>query len=306
MKQFRDHLTDALPYLATLVVLCAFEPFRAFALTNAAVQATLFVAVALIPASKTGRMSYVDLAWPIGLVAIGLQAMLFTAPGNLAGYLIATLYLLAGGRLAVMAIIGWRKGWLNKELPRYQYQRIRWEERGWQQRPAMLYEVSSQGLANMSLLALPAILTATTSAAAGPLLALGALIWIIGISIEVLADTQKAQFMIRNARSGNRSEYCAEGLWRFSRHPNYFGEWLVWTGLVVASLPAALAASIPAVGAALLTLGLLSVPVLMYRILTHYSGAVPSEYYTVQARPGYADYQKTTNMFFPGPTKSAV
>jgi len=41
----------------------------------------------------------------------------------------------------------------------------------------------------------------------------------------------------------------------------------------------------------------------MYIVLTHYSGAVPSEYYSAQKRPGYAEYQRTTNMFFPGPRK---
>ncbi len=81
---------------------------------------------------------------------------------------------------------------------------------------------------------------------------------------------------------------------------------MVWTGLAVASLPAALAANVPAVATILLVLGLIYLLVLMHRVLTKYSGAVPSEYYTVQERPGYADYQKSTNMFFPGPVKSVT
>ena len=53
-------------------------------------------------------MSYVDLAWPYGLVLLGVQTLLFTTPGNAAGYIIGVLYLIAGGRLALMATIAWR------------------------------------------------------------------------------------------------------------------------------------------------------------------------------------------------------
>ena len=109
MKQIRDHFLDALPYLATLIFLAALEPFRAFALTNALVQAVLFLGVTLIPTARTNRMSYVDLAWPYGLVLLGVQTLLFTTPGNAAGYIIGVLYLIAGGRLALMATIAWRK-----------------------------------------------------------------------------------------------------------------------------------------------------------------------------------------------------
>ncbi len=146
-SQVREHFLDALPYLTVLVFLGFIGPTRSFALVNAVLQAVLFLVVVLIPTFRTQRMSYVDLGWPWGLVLLGVQALAFNDPANVNGYIVAALYLISGGRLAMMATIGWRKGWLNRELPRYRYQRLRWERRKLNERPAMLYEVSAQGLA---------------------------------------------------------------------------------------------------------------------------------------------------------------
>ncbi len=300
-SQFREHSLNALPYLAVLVLLGFVGPTRTFALINAALQAILFLAVVLIPTSRTGRMSYVDIGWPWGLVLLGLQALIFNDPANINGYIVAVLYLISGGRLAIMATIGWRKGWLKRELPRYRYQRLRWEQAGLSERPAMLYEVAAQGLANMSFLALPVIIQVTSPAdSLAPLALAGYLIWLFGFGLEFTADNQKARFMISNAKAGRRVDYCQVGLWKYSRHPNYFGEWLVWTGLAISTLPSLWLLPVPLWVTGLLFLGLVYLSYLMYRILTHYSGAVPSEYYTVQNRPGYAEYQSTTNRFFPG------
>ena len=99
------------------------------------------------------------------------------------------------------------------------------------------------------------------------------------------------------------------GLWRYSRHPNYFGEWMVWNSLVLTSLPslAALWATQEENLAVKLgvTLGLSLVSPMMYNCLTSYTGAEPAEYYSLQKRPQYANYQKTVNMFFPGPRKES-
>ena len=63
----------------------------------------------------------------------------------------------------------------------------------------------------------------------------GALIWLIGLMIESLADAQKARFA-RDPRNSGR--FISEGLWRYSRHPNYFGEILCWIGVYVFVFPA--------------------------------------------------------------------
>jgi steroid 5-alpha reductase family enzyme len=98
---------------------------------------------------------------------------------------------------------------------------------------------------------------------------------------------------------------CNVGLWRYSRHPNYFAEWMVWNALVIAAIPSWLARSGQdgSLVWILLGLGLLFVSRIMYYTLVHYTGARPAEYYSVQKRPEYRAYQETTNMFFPGPVK---
>merc|ERR1712107_724892 len=113
------------------------------------------------------------------------------------------------------------------------------------------------------------------------------------------------RFAQRSAAKKSKDAVCDIGLWLYCRHPNYFGEWMVWNSMVITSLPSLLAlwhthqeTLTVKVG---MTVGLLSVPVMMYTCLVYYTGAVPAEFYSVQKRPGYAQYQKTVNMFVPGP-----
>jgi steroid 5-alpha reductase family enzyme len=62
----------------------------------------------------------------------------------------------------------------------------------------------------------------------------GASIWLVGLLVEAVADAQKAAF---RAKEENRGRFVSSGLWRYSRHPNYFGEMLVWWGLFVLAVP---------------------------------------------------------------------
>ena len=82
---------------------------------------------------------------------------------------------------------------------------------------------------------------------------------------------------------------------------------MVWNGLLIASIPSllALSATLALWQTFAFAVALIYLSYVMYVVLTHYSGAVPSEYYSAQKRPGYLEYQRTTNMFFPGPPKSS-
>ena len=62
----------------------------------------------------------------------------------------------------------------------------------------------------------------------------GILLWLVGFLIEVVADRQKRQFRSKNGRD----KFIQSGLWRYSRHPNYFGEILLWVGIMILALPA--------------------------------------------------------------------
>lgn len=67
-----------------------------------------------------------------------------------------------------------------------------------------------------------------------PFLIAGSMMWLIGWSVEVIADRQKTKF---NQLSANKNKFISSGLWAYSRHPNYFGEWLLWTGITVMAVP---------------------------------------------------------------------
>lgn len=306
MKQLQAHTVATLPFVAVFALLAWVLPNPCLLWANAGAQALIFLVLALIPAWRTGRMSYVDVAWPWGLAALGALTWIcgdLTLPRT---QLIGALYLLAGARMGAMALVGWKHGHFDRELPRYQYQRLRWQRRGFHERTALIYETASQGLANMSVLAVPALLQAANpTPGLHPLEIAGYALWVLALGLEFLADAQKAAFGTRMRRAGVKLAHCDVGLWRYSRHPNYFFEWVVWNALVLSSLPSVLrvAQTQSWLQAGLLVAALANLSWVMYVVLTHYSGAKPAEHYSVQKRPGYAEYQRRTSMFFPRPPR---
>lgn len=294
-----------LPYWVGWGVLLASSSFGSISLTNGVLQMLLFAVVVCIPAWRTERMSYVDIGWPWGLVVIGAVTILLGSGDALRIAMVGGLYVFMGGRMGFFALQLWRAGVLERELPRYRYQAVRWDRAGESNIPlARQVEVLAQGFANMSFLAYPAMLIGSNPAPSistfeilGFCLACGAFVF------ESVADFQKAGFIARSKASGQRNRVCDVGLWRFSRHPNYFSEWMVWNGLVLMAIPSLRSVfQIESLWIALpLTAGLFFVSRLMYVTLVHYTGAKPAEFYSVQKRPDYVDYQRTTNMFFPGP-----
>jgi steroid 5-alpha reductase family enzyme len=80
-----------------------------------------------------------------------------------------------------------------------------------------------------------AAMTSSASVAIGPMAMLGLLVWVIGFGIEVVADRQKREFRREPA---NADKFIQHGLWAWSRHPNYFGEIVLWLGVAIIALPA--------------------------------------------------------------------
>jgi steroid 5-alpha reductase family enzyme len=136
------------------------------------------------------------------------------------------------------------------------------------------------------LLSAPVIAVALDPATVvGPMQLSGAALWLIGVIGEAVADRQLARF---RARPDSRGEVCREGLWRYSRHPNYFFEWVVWCGfgLYAAGSPGGWLA--------------LYAPVLMLIILLKVTGVPTSEAASLRSRgEKYRAYQRTTSSFVP-------
>lgn len=113
----------------------------------------------------------------------------------------------------------------------------------------------------------------------------GAGLWFVALLGESAADAQLNRF---RSDPANKGRTCRVGLWRYSRHPNYFCEWLVWVAYFIYALGS------PGGWIALY------VPLLMYVFLTRVTGIKATEEHAVRSRgDDYRDYQRTTNAFFP-------
>ncbi len=301
-------LQPLLPFMLGWGLLMSTQSLAEISLINGLSQIMLFLFVVCIPAWKTGRMSYVDIGWPWGLVVIGVWTIAFSDGYWLRSALVGGAYIFMGLRMGIGALQLLKLGHLNTELPRYQYQHRRWERAGITNKGfAMQIEVLVQGLANAAFLAMPAfVIGANTSESLSVFEVVGLCVWLGAFMIESISDTQKLKFLKDMRAQGLKNKVCNVGLWRYSRHPNYFAEWMVWNALLIASIPSWWALqSIENVWVwALMGVGLLLVSYFMYVTLVHYTGAKPAEFYSLQKRPEYKTYQQSTNMFFPGVPKS--
>ena len=303
MKYFKPFI----PFIACWILLFNSNNFQSVALINGIGQLVLFLFVVCIPIWKTGRMSYVDIGWPWGVALIGLITYCQINTITLSKTLVITAYILIGSRMGLGALKMWSMGLLKKEFPRYEYQKIRWEKSNKSNTGlAMQVEALSQGLANASFLAIPIFLISVSpSTQLSPLEIIGFTIFILSIVLETVADYQKLKFLKEMKRQNKQNMVCDVGLWKYTRHPNYFAEWMVWNGLIIASIPSFISLFDSEALWLWIMIGvaLLYTSRIMYITLVYLTGAVPSEYYSAQKRPNYKKYQQSTNIFFPGPKK---
>jgi steroid 5-alpha reductase family enzyme len=123
-----------------------------------------------------------------------------------------------------------------------------------------------------------------------PLDVIGAAVWAVGIFFEAVGDWQLARF---KADPANKGKVMRTGLWRYTRHPNYFGDACVWWGLFI------IAAGTPWGVATVFA------PVIMTVLLLRVSGVALLERTITRRRPEYADYIESTSAFVPWPPKRA-
>jgi len=294
-------------FIAGWVLLLFTDNLVSIGLINGVLQMVLFALVVCLPTWRTGRMSYVDIGWPWGLTLIGVLTWLYSDGDANRVAVVSIAYIFAGSRMGLGALKMWKLGYLKKEFTRYEYQKLRWQKAGKTNTAlAMQVEAILQGLANASFLAIPAFVIATNPDAHISIFEIiGLIVWLGAFVMESVADSQKLNFLKKMKRLGQRDKVCNVGLWQYCRHPNYFAEWMVWNGLVIASIPSwlALYQQESTIIWGLLGIGILFASRMMYTTLVFYTGAVPSEFYSVQKRPEYKAYQQTTNIFFPGPNK---
>jgi len=300
LNKIKSRLFQIILFFLVFYIFFQIENFQNFLLINLISQIFIFLFIVCIPAYFTERMSYVDIAWPFGLIAIGIISFFYGNGYFLKKSIISMLYIIAGLRMGIGALILLKKGYLNKELPRYSYQRIRWKKKGFiNDKFSVQYEILLQCFANATFLAIPAILISNNSSQTFSIIeVIGFLVWVIFFFLEHISDLQKQKFLINAKKNNLKNQVCNVGLWKYTRHPNYFSEWMIWNGLIIASFSSLLVnnSMIVFLGT---TTSLLYITILMYQTLVFLTGAIPSEYYSLIKRPDYKKYKQTTNMFFP-------
>ena len=242
----------------------------------------VFAAAGWLLSLPLRNVSIVDIMWSLMfLLASITYAMAHVAPGPRA-WLVIGLVSLWSIRLA--AFIGWRNFGKDED---FRYQKIRANnEPGFAVKSAYLVFGLQAGLAWVISLPLLAAINSTTPL--GWLDALGVMLWFIGLVFEAGGDWQLSRF---KGDPVNRGKVLDTGLWRYTRHPNYFGDFCVWWGFFFIALSS---------GAWWSVVG----PLVMSILLLKVSGVALLEKDIGDRRPDYNAYIQRTNAFFPGPPRA--
>ncbi|PQV53868.1 DUF1295 domain-containing protein [Paraburkholderia sp. BL21I4N1] len=231
---------------------------------------------------KTDNAGMIDLIWAYSL---GLVAVLYAVLGNgdpTTRALTALGGLVWGVRLGTHL---WRRNFGKPEDARYHRFREEW---GDQAASKMFWFFQLQVVVSMLLSIAFLVPSYRTAAPAAGWSLLAVVLWIASVIGEALADRQLKHF---KADPANRDAVCRAGLWRYSRHPNYFFECVHWVAYI------ALSVGTPWVWFTLLP------PLLMAFLLLKLSGIPLLEESMAKRRPGYAEYMRTTSALIPWPPR---
>ena len=229
--------------------------------------------------------SIVDIVWGLGFVVTGWVSFVVGDGDESRGWVLAVIVSLWGLRLAGYLA---RRNIGHGEDYRYRAMRKHWGPRF----PviSLVTVFLLQGVL-MWVVSLPLQLgQVEESPSFGPIGTMGVLVWAVGLFFESVGDAQLRRF---KADPANEGKVMSSGLWRYTRHPNYFGDTVVWWSSLLLAL---------AVGAWWGALGTL----LMTFLIVKVSGVALTEKRMGRAgstREGHAEYVRRTNAFFPGPRR---
>jgi steroid 5-alpha reductase family enzyme len=230
---------------------------------------------------RRSNAGIVDVLWAGGLAGSALLCALTGSGAAAPRLLLGACGSLWGTRLAWHL---WHRVRGEPEDGRYQALRGRWhqDQRKW-------FGMFQFQAALIALFSVPFVIVAANPATHPAWLSAGVALWCLSVAGESRADAQLARF---RADPANRGRTCRAGLWRYSRHPNYFFEWLHWFSY------AALAVGAVHGWAAL------AGPLVMFLFLRFVSGIPFTEAQALRTRgEDYRDYQRRTSMLFPWPPR---
>jgi steroid 5-alpha reductase family enzyme len=253
------------------------------ALLTAALTIAAVMLVTWLISVPLKNASIVDIVWGLGFVAVA-WAVRWRVDGNDARQWLLVAMTTAWG-LRLGGYLWWRNHGKGEDF-RYQAMRRKAPERFWLLSLVRVFGV--QGVV-MWLVSLPVQLgQVRTTPAVGWLAGAGVVVWAVGLGFEAIGDAQLARF---KANPANAGAVMDRGLWRYTRHPNYFGDACVWWGIALVAAETGLGA-VGLIGAAVMTV-----------FLRRISGVTLLEKSLVKRRPGYAEYVARTSPFIPRPPR---
>ncbi|MFO0959350.1 MAG: DUF1295 domain-containing protein [Isosphaeraceae bacterium] len=242
---------------------------------------TALMLVVWLASLKLRDVSIVDIVWGLGFVQIAWLCFFLTGEPTARKVLLILLTSIWGLRLTLY--LAWRK--LGKpEDPRYMAMRGAIGQRFWL--VSLFVVFGLQGLI-MNVVALPIMAGQFDRSPLGFIAILGVSLWITGLLFEAIGDYQLARF---KGVAENRGKVMDRGLWRYTRHPNYFGDFLVWWGIFF-------------VASGERSWWTIVSPVVMSILLIRVSGVSLLERSLQRDKEGYAEYMARTSAFFPWPPR---
>ncbi len=222
--------------------------------------------------------SIVDTAWGMGFIVIAVFSLFYAGEFTIRAWIVTGLVLVWGLRLSYYIF---KRNLGKPEDFRYAKWRRDWGK--WVVPRAFFQIFMLQGIILMSIIFPVVLINASTAGQPGIIDVIGLLIWITGFLFESIADRQMADFKKNPA---NKGHIIKQGLWNYSRHPNYFGEATMWWGIFIIGI-----------GGGLPWYSVLS-PLLITFLLLYVSG-VPMLEKKYQNNPEFREYAKVTSKFIP-------
>lgn len=245
----------------------------------------VFFTIAFFIAQSKDNNGLQDVAWGAGFVVVALFSYFFSNTESLNGTVITILVILWGGRLTYHLF---KRNWDKAEDRRYVQMREKWESKGKNVKLTAYLNVFMFQMLLLLIIVQP-VLLANTSAGNGLIWInyIGIGVWIIGYFFEVVGDYQLKKF---KEKPESKGKLMTEGLWSYTRHPNYFGEATMWWGIFLISLVSARS-----------LIGIIG-PITITYLLLFVSG-VPMLEKKYEGREDFEAYKKRTSKFIPMPVK---
>lgn len=227
-------------------------------------------------------VSFVDSLWSLFFLIAAAVLAFSTQPLSLRGQLVLVLVAVWALRLSIYITA---RNWGEPED--YRYQTIRANNEPGFTFKSLYIVFGLQGLLAW-LVALPLLPAIASDSALSGIDIVAALLWLVGFVFEAGGDYQLSRF---KAKEENKGRVLDTGLWRYTRHPNYFGDFCIWWSFYLFAVSAGGWWSIVS-------------PIVMSLLLLKVSGVAMLERTIGKRRPEYAEYIQRTNAFFPGPRRS--